>query len=263
MNSKENLRKVEKYVLITYATLWLLVYLLSRIFLELYTDYTPSGFLLWTALFIAPFSIYASFRTVFPKGEKWYSFIGYVLIYSLLATFTSQYIVVNGDILWSAATKPAAPSRKATVLEVRKVFHSKTGFDHTEVSLQIDGKLLNLEARPYAYFYLKDKKTLLISLRKSGLGIDYVTSTGVNGGERRYARWLHFKDWVYRMRWGLAIVLGIITMVWIRMEFFPEKEGSKPVRIGYWKLIGIIFATLLLLYAGLLLYVNFFSAHRP
>ncbi len=261
--NKERLRKLEFPILLGYLGLWLLVYLLSRIFLEMYTDDTPSQAWVWLLIVFVPLSGYAALRMAFSEGGKWYHSIGYFLIFTIGSVFTGQYILVNGDILLSALSN-ATVQTQAKVIRVEKVFRRKTGFDHTDVVLQFNGKKITLEARPYSFFYLQHKSVLQITAGTSLLGNTYVSSSGVASQEKDSARWLHLKDWAYRSRllWGIiiAMILGII----IKAKFFPEQPGVKRQPVGFWKLFGMIMGILiaisLVLYAGLFIYVKFFAS---
>ena len=266
MISKDRLRKLEYALLLGFLGVWLLTYILTRIFLEIYTDNTPSAVWIYLMIIFVPLSVYAALRTAFSEGGKWYHSIGYVVMYILGTLFSGQYIVLNGDILISALTKPPIRT-EADVIDVKKVFRRKLGFDHTAVSLQFDGKLIKLEARPYSYFYLQNKKTLKITVGTSFLGNTYVTSTGISIQEKRSARWMHLKDWAYRMWLLWAILLCMALGIIIRIKYFPEKTGVKPhPKIGFWKFLGILMGILvaigLVLYVGLLSYVKFFLTRQ-
>ncbi|QXU42933.1 hypothetical protein [Pedobacter sp. D749] len=251
---------MEKIILISYAGIWFLLHLLSRLFLDMYTSSEPPGYLTVAAIVITPIAIYAALRTMFSKNEKWYRAIIYFVAYLALGIFTSEYIIVNGDLLLSMTTIPGK-TVEVPVLNVHKVIKRKLGFDHTAVTLLIEGKPIEMEARPYTYFFLKDKKVLRIISRKSSLGNNYVTYIELKGGERGLARWLHFKDWLYRYRLLWAVLTGFIVIIWIAIVWFPVKTQRKPVRIGFWKTMGIVMGILVgiaaLLYAALLIYVRF------
>jgi hypothetical protein len=259
--TKERLRKLEYPILFSYLGLWLLVYIASRIFLEMYTDHTPSN--VWIFLFIVfiPPSIYAALRATFSQGGKWYHSIAYIFTFTLCSVFSGQYIILNGDILISSLVKKQVHTQ-ARIVSVEKVIKKKLGFDHTKVVLEFNGKRIDLEARPYNYFYLQDKTTLQINTGTSSLGNTFVTSNDVSSQDKFGARWLHLKDCAYRNRLIWAIMICMIVGVFIKMKYFPGKPGIKPKPIGFWKLMGLTMGILLLigfvLYAGLLLYVTFF-----
>ncbi|RZM27510.1 MAG: hypothetical protein EOO88_12795 [Pedobacter sp.] len=259
--TKDSLRKLEFPILIAYLSLWLLVYILSRVLLEFSTDQCPNEVWIWLLVILTPLSAYAALRAAFSEGGKWYHSIGYFLIFTIGSVFIGQYIVLNGDILISSLIKKPSQTQ-AKVISVEKVFRRKLGFDHTNVKLQFNGKEITLEARPYSYFYLTNKKTLHITSGTSFLGNTYVTSTEISGQEKLSARWVHLKDWVHR-HWLLWVIIACMILGTIlRMKFFPETPGVKPRQIGFWKLMGIIMAVLIaiaiVLYLGLLIYVSFF-----
>ena len=262
MINKDHLRKLEYPILFVFLGSWLVIYILTRIFVEMYTDHTPSVVWIWLLIICAPLSLYAALRAAFSQGVKWYRSIGYIFVFTIGTLFCGQYIVIKGDILLSVFTKTPV-SIEADVINVKKVIKRKLGFDHTAITLQFGGKVVELEARPRTYFYLKDKKTLHITAGTSFIGNTYVTSSGVTGREKQIARWLHLKDWAYRFRLLWAILLCMIIGSIIKAKYFPEKPGAKPVpKIGFWKLLGILMAILMaigfVLYTGLLIYVKFF-----
>jgi len=220
------------------------------------------GLLKWVAIGVSPVAIYAALRTGFAERAKWYGFLGYLVGYSVLLTFATQYMVVQGNLLWNAAINEQI-FKQVRILEVRKVFKRKLGFDHTEVTILRNGQLIKMEARPYAYFYLKAKKQLDMKIGHSEMG-EYVTSISSTSVEKIVARWLHLKDIVYRMRWFLGIFIIIVAAALIKPSYFPEKPGLEKKKISFWKQIGLVMAILfgiaLLFYAGLWIYITFFVA---
>jgi hypothetical protein len=259
--TKELLRKLEYPILLGYLSLWLFVYIYSRIFLEMYTDHTPSKVWIFLLILCVPLSGYAALRMAFSQGGKWYHSTGYFEIFTLGSLFSGQYIILNGDLLISVLVNTPVQT-EAKVISVKKVIKKKLGFDHTDVSLQVNGKQITLGARPYSYFYLQNKITLQITTGTSLLGNIYVTSSGITGQEKHSALALYLKDWAYRFRLLWVILMCMILGVIIRIKYFPEKTGAKPLQIGFWKLMGMIMAIMmvitLLLYAGLLIYVAFY-----
>jgi len=257
----KNLRLTEKIFLIAYASIWLLVYILSGFFLEIYTDDLPSSMWKWLFILIVPFSLYATVRTVFSKEYKWYSAIGHFVMHTLLGVFTGNYIVVNGDILISSAIK--TPSlKRAEVIEVRKVFY-KSSFNSTSVTLKIAEKVDTFQGRPFVYFYLKNRKAVSIRCGRSFLGNEYAYTVGIESSEKLDARWMHFKDQIYRVRIVLAIMLLVIVVGFLASIKLQNNTKTKTVKIGFWKLMGIVMGIMLaislLFYVGLFVYVKFFS----
>lgn len=140
------------------------------------------------------------------------------------------------------------------------MFKRKLGFDHTEVTILLNGQPMKIEARPYIYFYLKDKKQLDIKIGHSEMG-EFVTHIRSTFVEKTVARWDHLKDMVYRQRWLVGIIILIIVASVIKTTYFPDQPGHEKKQISFWKLLGLIMAILLaialLLYAGLWIYVSF------
>ena len=260
VNLKARLHRIEKPLLFGYWGLWLLVYLCSRIFLEMYSDRGILAYWPWVALVGAPLSLYAALRTRSKTKGSWYSVIWYVALYLALCVFATGYIIVHGDILLSAAFDRQQHS-EASITAVSKVFRKKLGFDHTHVRLMVNGQEISMDARPYTFFYLSEKTTVGIWWGRSMLGNDYVTVTDVPVGKKAEARWLHFKDMIYRNRIFLGIVLCLVIGVLIWIKFFPDTKLPKRKPLSPVKLIGLVlgmlFTLMVLFYAGIWLYVKF------
>lgn len=169
MDLKKLLRRIEVPFLYVFAALWLIIYILSGTVLEMATYDSPKRFLLWVAVGILPIAVYAALRIMFSEREKWYAAIGYMLGIMLLGTFTVEFMLVNGEILMSTGLRPSE-QKELKLLEVRKVFKRKLGFDHTAVTVLRDGNQVVMEARPYAYFYLEGRPGVAGRIGKSWLG---------------------------------------------------------------------------------------------
>lgn len=258
---KKYLHSAEKPFLIAYASLWAAVYMMSRFFLEIYTNRAPSLLWILSLLLILPISFYAAARTTAVKRENWYEVIGYFVMYALLGLFTSNYMIVNGDLLISSAVNKEIQS-EAEVTDVHKVYY-KSGFDHTSITLKTPAKDLKLQGRPYIFFYLNGKKVIRIRSAVSLLGNDYVYTEGISRSEKLKARWLHFKDQIYRLWVFIAIIFVLILIGFFAPKKNKKNNDAKSVKMGFWKFIGIvvgiIFAVFLLVYLGLLVYVKFFT----
>ncbi|KLT67031.1 hypothetical protein [Pedobacter sp. BMA] len=258
MDIKAFSQNIVKPLLLGYIALWLGIYLCSRFFLVMYSDKGMFQFWPWLAISIAPFSLYAALRTVYAERVKLYGAIGYFFIYTLLGIFATGYMIVNGDILASAAFS-SSHVKDATLVDVQKVFHRKTGFDHTDVRVNVDGRVFTMEARPYAFFYLKGRKQLKLNIGRSGLGNDYVTSIEVSAGDQLKARWIHFKDMIYRMRWFFGVIVVVVGGAILFGKYIPEKRLQKRKPVAFWKIMaltmGILMGLGLLFYAGLWIWV--------
>jgi len=261
MIAKERIRKLEYPILFAYLGLWLLVYLLSRLCLEMYTDHTPGWVWIWLMVIFIPLSAYGALRMAYSEGGKWYHSFGYWVMFMLGSLFSGHYILLNSDILISSLIKPAVIA-EAKVISVNKVMSRKLGFDHTAVLLQFNGKRIALDARPYTYFYLQNKTNIKITTGTSYLGNTYVTSTDMSLQAKSGARWLHLKDWAYRQRWLWVLFGFMVLVVVIKWKYFPDKPGEKRRPLSFWKAMGLIMGVLmalgLVLYLALLIYVKFF-----
>ena len=72
-----------------------------------------------------------------------------------------------------------------------------------------------------------------------------------------------FQDQIYRVRIVLAIMLLVIVAGFLASIKLQNNTKTKTVKIGFWKLMGIVMGILLaislLFYVGLFAYVKFFS----
>lgn len=218
------LRKTEILFLISCFALWLVIYLASRFTFEMNEIKLMPGILKWAAFGVSPIAIYAAVRTGFAEKVKWYGFLGYLFGYIAVLTFATQYMFIQSNLLWNAAVNEQV-FKQVKVLEVRKVFKRKLGFDHTEVAILLDEQPMKMEARPYTYFYLKDKKQLDVKIGHSEMGA-YVTNIRSTFEEKTVARWHHLKDMVYRLRWIFGIIILIIVASIIKTSYFPDLSGA-------------------------------------
>ncbi|WP_293788829.1 hypothetical protein [uncultured Pedobacter sp.] len=258
---EHKLSKLETTVIITYFSIWLFIYLASRLTFEMTEIKVLSGLVKWVAIGVSPVAIYAALRTGFVEKAKWYGFLGYLLAYGVLLTFATEYMVIQSKLLWSATVKDQAIVQ-VKVIQVRKVFKRKLGFDHTEVTILRNGNVIKMEARPYAFFYLKDKKQLDMKIGDSDMG-EYVTAVNNTLAEKTVARWLHFKDMIHRIRWVIVIIMVTVAAALIKGSYFPDEFGVEKKKMSFWKQMGLVMAILfgiaLLFYAGLWIYISFFS----
>jgi len=264
MNFKDRLRSIELPFIITYLSLWVLIYLSSRIVLEMTVDERQSTMLIWAAIVSAPIVIYGTLRVGFAGKAKWNGFLGYYLMFSLFGIFMTQYMLIQSKLLYDVAMQDEV-QKTVQVTEVKRVFTRRSGPNHTAVTFNLDGKPVTMKARAYAYFYLHDKKMIDITFGKSDMG-DYVTNIALSSGDKMYARWLHLKDFVYRLRYIGLIILAMIIGGLIKGRYFPTQPGKPPTKVSFWKMMGIIMAILItiaiLLYIGLWVYVTFIANHR-
>ncbi|EDM35948.1 hypothetical protein PBAL39_23112 [Pedobacter sp. BAL39] len=264
MNFKDRLRSIELPFIIAYFTLWILIYLSSRIVLEMAVDEKQSTMLIWAAIASFPLVIYGTLRAGFADKSKWHGFIGYYLMFSLFGIFMTQYMLIQGKLLYDVAVQNEV-QRRVQIKEVKRVFSRRSGSNHTAVTFILDGKPITMKARAYAYFYLQDKKMIDINFGRSDMG-DYVTNIALSSGDKAHARWLHLKDFVYRLKYIGLIILAMIIGGLIKARYFPAQPGKPPQKMGLWKMTAIIMAILItiviLLYIGLWVYVTFIANYR-
>ncbi|SDF93277.1 hypothetical protein SAMN05421827_102162 [Pedobacter terrae] len=260
MNAKSKFRSAEIPFVISYLCLWFFIYLASRFTFEMIEIKSTFGLLKWVAIGVSPVVIYATLRTGFAAKVKWYGFVGYLVGYSALLIFATEYMFIQSNLLWDAAFN-GQNFTQVKILEVHKVFKRKSGFHHTEVTILRNGQARKMEARPYAYFYLKDKKQLDMKIGDSAMGV-YVTAVRSTFADKTVARWIHLKDMIYRMRWFIGVIIFISAAALIKPGYFPDKAGIAKKKASFWQQIGLVMAVLfslsLLFYAGLWIYIKFF-----
>ncbi|MBE9598033.1 hypothetical protein [Pedobacter sp. MC2016-24] len=262
MIPKEKIRKLEIPFAIGYLVILLLVYFAGRNVLELYTNQTPRPVYIWVTAFMAPFVLYTTLRLATMNGAKWYGYIGYLVVTFFALVISGTFVVLKTDLLLSAALKPISV-QQVSILEVKKVFQRKMGFDHTDVTILWNQQPLTFEARPNTFFLLEHKKTLQISTATSFLGNQFVTDLDLEPGERGHARWVHLKDWASRTWYVPAFFLLLVIGACVVNYYFPKNTQTPVKKIGFWKTMGIIMAVLfsiaIVLYFGLIIYVKFIA----
>lgn len=260
MIPKEKLRKLEEPLTIGYLLLLLVVYFAGRNALEMFSNNTPNSVYIWVTIVMAPFILYSTLRLATSTGGKWYTYISYLFITFLALVFSGSFLVLKVDLLFSTVLKPLN-TQQVSILEVKKIFQRKVGFDHTDVTILWNQQPLTLQARPNTYFLLEHKKILKISTGESFLGNQFVTDLHLQPGERNHARWLHLKDYASRKWYIVAFFLLLILVACFGSRYFPQKPQVPVKKIGFWKSFGIIMGILIsiaiVLYLALVIYVKF------
>ena len=258
MNKRPIPHRLEFPLLIAYILLWLAISIFARIEIEMQSDRSPKNILIWAAAISFPIVMYASKRTGDIEKVKWYGYIGYFFSYILVFVYITQSMISQSGLLISAARQQETMSQ-ADLIEVRKVFKRKIGFDHTEVKLTVDGKQMVLKARPYAYFYLQGKKQIEISYGNSGSG-PYVSSSNVTNHEMLIARWEHLQDQFHRNRMVAFFLIPVAIGLWLALRYFPDPKKATLNKANTWKILGLcllaIIVFFLIAYIALWLYAS-------
>lgn len=259
MIPKEKIRKLEEPFAVGYLILLLVFYFAGRNVLEMYTTNTPNSVYLWVSVVMAPFILYSTLRLTASNGGKWYGYISYLFITFFALVISGCFLVSKADLLLSAALKPVN-TQEVSILDVKKVFQRKVGFDHTDVTILWNQQPLTLQARPNTYFLLEHKKTLKISTGVSFLGNQFITDLHLKPGERSHARWIHLKDWASRNWYVAAFFLLLIVVACVGSRYFPKNPQVPVKKVGFWKAFGIIMGIMvciaLVMYLALIIYVK-------
>lgn len=258
-------KRLENIIAIIYCSLVLIIYLLGRYFLDMYTANDSSAVGYSLAAILLPISIYITLRVNLAQGGKWYGYIGnFVMAFGGLMFF-SYTSCMKADLLLGALLKPHTVAT-APLSDVKKRFIRKIGFDRTDVTFVYQGKTETFEAGRNIYFLLKDKKAITITIGRSFTNNYFVTDLHLPASERWAARWEYLKDWAYRQLWVAVFIIVIMGATWLKVTVWPTKPGVKPNPISWQKfsliVFGIVMGLFLLAYLALLIYVKFIAKPR-
>jgi len=233
-----------------------LVFVLELSLLNMYTS-TNSALLFWCAVIIfLPAGIYLAIRVATTEQARWYKYVGYSLMASLFLIFVGYFTLIKTDLLWSLFTKPTT-SGTLYLKSVEKSYLPKHGWDHTNVNTIYNGKPLQFEASRTAFFLLRHKDSLNISIGRSYTGNYFVTDIHLPGGERWAARCAYWKNWVQRYTWMAFSLIFVFIVVQVKMRYFPTIILAQ---IGWKRFVllctAVVIIIFLLIYFGLIVYLK-------
>ncbi|RYE01783.1 MAG: hypothetical protein EOP44_07500 [Sphingobacteriaceae bacterium] len=250
------------YYLLAYWSLCTVIYLVTDLFLDLYTTHEFLSVLWFAAILALPlaaYTLYAGRETLF---ITWYGAVFFSLIVYGLYLGSAYFTVLKLDLLLSAALK-STQNLELPVQQVNRVMARKGGFIYTDVGLSYQGKTIGFEGTRTSYFLLKPYHKLQVNIGQSYLGNDYVTHIELPAHERWAARLAYLKDWFSRYWWLYAAFALWVLFSILKDRFFPAHPAQpKPKNHPYKKKLRIVAVVLvgffglimlILLLAGLLL----------
>jgi hypothetical protein len=253
------MKRLEYIILIVYVSVVVGIYLLGRLFLEMYiiNEASPAKWII--GALVLPIAIYTGIKFTQSDEHKWYTYILKTIFCFFAIAMTAYFTFMKADMLISAAVKPPSV-QLLKVHSVKKVFRRKLGFDHTNVTLTLNGKEITFKASRTDFFLLQHKKIIMGNVGQSFCGNYYITNLDLPSAERWRARWAYLKDWASRSWYFPAfIVLGVLAM-FIKEKFWPVQPGTKPKTIPFFKLLliimAVVFAIGLLSLLGIYIYIK-------
>ena len=151
------MKRLEYIILIVYVGVVVGIYLLSRLCLEMYiiNEASPAKWIIGAV--ILPAAIYTGIRFTLSDEHKWYTYILKSIFCFFAIAMTAYFTFMKVDILTSAAAKPSSVQR-LEVHSVKKIFRRKLGFDHTNVTVTLNGKEITFQASRTDFFLLQHKE---------------------------------------------------------------------------------------------------------
>lgn len=261
-NGNKKLIGIAGYALITYWSLCAVIYLITDICLDLYTDEDYVNVFWYAGIIVLPLAAYSVYAGRQELLTRWYTYILFPLIIYGLYAGSAYFTALNVDLLMSAAFKPTT-ELVTPVENVQRIFARKIGFTHTNVVLHYQQKSVIFKGTRTSYFLLKPYKTLQVKIGQSYLGNYYVSHIQLPAYKRWIARGAFIKDWFHRYLW-LLIALPLLYIVsLLKDKYFPAQPvNKKPPVNPYIKYLKVLFTVLIVLLGSfmiILLLMGLFS----
>ena len=250
-------KKIEVWLIASISIWAVITYSLALLLLNMYTN-EDSAVLFWCAVVVfIPAGIYFAIPMAARENAKWYKYVGYSVMTSLFLLFIGYYTLLKTDLLWSLFTKTTT-SGILYIKDVKKDYLPKHGWDHTNVNTIYNNKPLQFEATRTAYFLLKDKDSLNVSIGRSITGNYFITDIHLSGTERWAARKSYWTNWIQRYIWVAVFLVFTFMVVQLKERYFPNITLAQ---IG-WKrfvllCVAIMVGIIMLIYIGLIVYIKF------
>jgi hypothetical protein len=204
-------KKIDVWLIPSISTWVVLTYSLALLLLNMYTS-EDSAVLFWCAVVVfLPAGVYLAVPIVARVDGKWYKSVGYSVMTSLFLVFIGYFTLLKTDLLWSLFTKTTT-SGILYIKNVKKNYLPKHGWNHTNVNTIYNNKPLQFEATRTAYFLLKDKDSLNVTIGRSITGNYFITDIHLPATERWAARKSYGINWIQRYAW-VAVFLVFTFMV--------------------------------------------------
>jgi hypothetical protein len=250
-------KKIDVWLIASISTWAVLTYLLALLLLNMYTS-EDSAVLFWCAVVLfLPAGIYLAIPMAARENAKWYKYVGYSVMISSFLVFIGYFTLLKTDLLWSLFTKTTT-SGILYIKDVKKDYLPKHGWDHTNVNTTYNNKPFQFEATRTAYFLLKDKDSLNVTIGRSITGNYFITDIHLPGTERWAARKSYWINWIQRYAWVAGFLVFTYFVVQFKERYFPNITLAQ---IG-WKrfvllCVTIVVSIFVLIYIGLIIYIKF------
>lgn len=246
---------VAGYIILIYWSLCAVVYLVTDLFLDLYTSHDFLSVLWLAALLALPLAAYTLYLGRETLFKTWYATVFFSLIIYGLYLGSAYFTVLKLDLLLSAATN-SIQNLQLPVQQVNRVMVRKAGFVYTDVWLRYQGKSIRFEGTRTSYFLLKPYRKLQVNIGQSYLGNDFVTQIELPAHERWAARLAYLKDWFSRYWWLYAAFALWFLLSIGKDKYFPALlTQSKPKDHPYQKKLRIAAIVLISLFGLFMLMV--------
>jgi hypothetical protein len=238
--------------------IWIImVYVLELSLLNMYTVVDSLMLFCCAVVIFLPAGVYLAIRITATENARWYKSVGYAIMASLFLVFMGYFTLLKTDLLWSLFTKPTT-SGILYVKNVKKDYLPKHGWDHTNVNTIYNNKPLQFEASRTAFFLLKDKHSLNVTIGRSNIGNYFITDIHLPAVERWAARKYYLIDWVQRYSWFALFIIFAFIVAQLKMRYWPNFTFAQ---VG-WKRFVILCAAMVagifvIIYIALTIYIKF------
>ncbi|WP_374951049.1 hypothetical protein [Mucilaginibacter sp.] len=254
---ERQIKKFEVWLTVIFVTWAVTAYLLELLLVNMYTR-NDSAVLFWCAVAVfLPAGVYFAIPMAAKENARWYKYIGYSVMTSLFLIFVGYFTLLKTDLLWSLLTKPTT-SGVVYIKSLKKDYLPKHGWDHTNVNTIYNNKRLQFEASRTAFFLLKDKDSLNVTIGCSNTGNYFITDIHLPGVERWDARKTYWVDWVQRNLWVAVLLIFAFMVAILKERYWPNATFAQ---IG-WKrfvliCVSIVVIIFIIIYVGLIVYIKF------
>lgn len=205
------MKRIENILYLSLGLIVIALYFVHDLAIDLY-QYRSSGTTKWTiGILSATFMFRLFYR--FGRGPdwKWFAKAFNFILFSGLLFMVLYSTFIKADILGSALYRNST-EQTISVREVRKHIASRGGFVGSYITVDIEGKEIEMDADRVHYFLLKDKKSLNVNLGRSFTGSYYITHIQLPESDWETARDQYRCDWLRRHWIWIVLILAVIVI---------------------------------------------------
>jgi hypothetical protein len=254
---ERRVKKIEVWLTASITTWAVLAYLLELMLLNMYTSYDSAVLFLCAVVIFLPTGFYFAITMVARENAKWYKYLGYSVMIPLFMVYVGYVTLLKTDLLWSLFTKTTT-SGVVYIKSVEKDYLPKHGWDHTNVNTIYNNKPLQFEATRTAFFLLRDKDSLNVTIGRSNTGNYFITDIHLPGTERWAARKNYWINVIQGYSWVAVFLVFAVVVVQLMKRYFPNITVAQ---IGWKRLVlvcvAVIVSIFILIYVGLMIYMKF------